>query len=371
MNSNQKSSENKSFTSNVSDNHQTVLDRLTERHIQSQVFNSQRKEVLNSENVDSCGNRNIHENFLQQFTQYKLAIVTDLEDVTKKVHECDLPINERTQFVDDMLARLEHMQNWLNETSMYLTSFDNEQARLELKSLNDLFQEKKTELLPNRKFGFSCQQTTKKQGNVNKSECYPEPSTYNTSSIVAPINNDSVIYDERFSLINITGPKHFIIPNINCSSDSFISQTVYLIDLIDCTIEIRHVFGSLIGRRLKNCKIYAYPISGSVWLDECVNCDLVFACRQLRIHQTSNCRLGLHMASRPIIEQCTNLKVAPYQLVYKSLDQDLSTAGLSTNSNLWHEVDDFSCPNRRLTKTSPNWCIMPEVDWSSLCPNKN
>ncbi|VDP17963.1 unnamed protein product [Schistosoma margrebowiei] len=292
MNSNQKSSENRNFPLNISDNRQIVLNRLNERHTQSQVVNSQRK------NIDSFGNGNIHEKFLQHFIQYKLAIVTDLEDMTKKIQGNDLPINERTQ------------------------------------SLNDLFQEKRTELLPNKKFGFSRQQTTKKQENENKSESHPESSICKSSSIVTPNNNDSVIYDERFSLINITGPKHFIIPNINCSSDSFISQTVYLIDLIDCTIEICHVFGSLIGRRLKNCKIYAYPISGSVWLDECINCDLVFACRQLRIHQTSNCRLGLHMASRPIIEQCTNLKVAPYQLVYKSLEQDLSTAGLSINNDL-------------------------------------
>lgn len=91
MNSNKKSSENRSFPLNVSNNRQTVLNRLNERHTQSQVVNSQRK------NVDSFGNGNIHENFLQHFTQYKLAIVTDLEDMTKKIQGYNLPINERTQ----------------------------------------------------------------------------------------------------------------------------------------------------------------------------------------------------------------------------------------------------------------------------------
>ncbi|CAH8437725.1 unnamed protein product [Heterobilharzia americana] len=178
------------------------------------------------------------------------------------------------------------------------------------------------------------------------------------------------MYDPRFSLVHITGPQYCVIPNADCQSDSLITQSVYLADLKDCTIEVCSVFGSFIGRRLNNCKVYCYPVAGSVWLDQCINCDLVFACRQLRVHGTSNCRLALHMSSRPIIEECTNLKVAPYQLTYKSLDEDLSSAGLSVERNLWCEVEDFSCPNKRLTTGSPNWCIMPEDEWSSLHPSK-
>ncbi|CAH8434655.1 unnamed protein product [Schistosoma turkestanicum] len=128
MNSSQISSGNENLSSTINDNRQTVLNRLNERHTQNQ-----QKKILNNENIDSHGNKNTHENFLQQFTQYKLAIIKDLDDITKKLQNSNLPMNERTQFVDDILARLENMQNWLNETSMYLTSFDNEQARLELK----------------------------------------------------------------------------------------------------------------------------------------------------------------------------------------------------------------------------------------------
>ncbi|KAK4473047.1 hypothetical protein MN116_004239 [Schistosoma mekongi] len=370
------SSENINYSSDVNKSRQTVLDRLNERHEQSHAIDSQRERMLNNEHFASYDNGKSHKNFLQHFIQYKAVVVKDLEDVTEKIHENNLPINERTKILDDILVRLEHMQRWLNETSMYLNSFDSEQARLELKSVNDLFQEKRTQLLPVKKFGFSHKKATKKQENVSKSDSQRESETFEPSPVVVSSKNDSTMYDPRFSLINITGPKHFVIPSANClssSPDSLISQTVYLVDLTDCSIEVCGVFGSLIGRRLKNCQIYSHPIAGSVWLDECVHCDLVFACRQLRVHQTSNCRLSLHMASRPIIEHCTNLKVAPYQLVYDSLNEDLLTAGLSTkddDNNLWHEVDDFSCPNKRLTKTSPNWCIMPENDWSSLCPSR-
>nr|CAH8833438.1 unnamed protein product [Trichobilharzia regenti] len=396
------STRNDGDSTTVDNNRKIILNRLAERHAQISAVNSQRKKDA-GESMSSSGSSmtesaaaaavaDKHTDFLQQFLQYKEAVINDLENTIDKIHTHNLQISERTQVLDDILLRLDHMQKWLNEVSMYLTTFDNERARLELKGLIDLFHEKKKELLPSKKFGFSRQQKTNKQENMPKTENEMKTTTNDqdtstktaantttTTTFSTLAADESSMYDPRYTLTHITGSQHCVIPRPDNSSSSSpsseistINQSVYLADLLDCTVKVCSVFGSLIGRRLKNCKIYCYPIAGSVWLDDCINCDLVFACRQLRVHKTLHCRLALHTSSRPIIEDSTDLHVAPYQYTYDTLDSDLCTAGLSNDnceSNLWREIEDFSCPNRRLTIGSSNWCILPETEWSSLRPS--
>ncbi|CAL8089061.1 unnamed protein product [Calicophoron daubneyi] len=344
---------------------ESLINRLTERHKQAKAANLRQAQLGRS-----TGGHTDTTDFLSQFLQTKTSILEDLEETAAQNRQSALPVHELTKILDDALKRVEQMQKWLNDSSLYLTSFDTEQARLELKSLNAQFQKKREELLPPKKFTFS-----RKRLPSSKDQPTATPGTPDTeeSHLRSHCRNPSALseFDERYSLVNVQGPCRLRLPKSDEDSGELKGQSVFLADLTNCTVEVRGVCGNLIARRLTRCQIYTYPVAGSVWIEDCHNCDLVLACRQLRIHQTDNCRLALHMASRPIIEFSSSLTVAPYLWTYPELDRHLCDAGLTPDINLWREVEDFSHPNKRLTTGSPNWSILPESEWKSLLPISN
>lgn len=59
--------------------------------------------------------------------------------------------------------------------------------------------------------------------------------------------------------------------------------------------------------KLVDCTICMGPTARSVFISDCVNCKLVLACQQLRVHTTTNSDFYLHVTSRAIIEDCSGL----------------------------------------------------------------
>lgn len=222
--------------------------------------------------------------------------------------------------------------------------------------------------MPTGKFKFS-------RNRVKKAATTPSAPETNSRNEVhdhsCHISSSLSKFGDRFSLVNLENVRDLVLPKSGCTDTIGESNSVYLAQLNQCTVHIRDVCGNLIARNLCNCRVYTYPVAGSVWIENCHQCDFVVASRQLRIHQTTDCRLGLHMGSRPIIENSTGLQVAPYGLQYAALQTDLARAGLSADINLWREVEDFSHPNKRLTTGSPNWSILAEAEWDSLKPDES
>ncbi|KAF7231867.1 hypothetical protein EG68_11953 [Paragonimus skrjabini miyazakii] len=342
---------------------EALINRLAERQAQLKAAQLQRIQQKKSGTTSSRGHSERTSDFLQRFLQTKAEILADLDEASEKLTEGMLNTHEITQLLDVTVLRLEELQKSLNDATLYLTAFDSEQARLELKSLNDQFQIKREQLLPTKKFAF-----TRKAKPSNPTELSQSPvATGEPPSLKSPpketVPETLCTFDELFSFVNVRGPATLHLPKASTQGDSdpLSGQSLYLADLIDCTVHVQGVCGNMIMRRLRRCP-------GSVWIEDCHECDLIVACRQLRVHQTTGCRLGLHMASRPIIENSTGLNVGPYSLDYPELEKHLQEAGLSPTVNLWREVEDFSHPNKRLTTGSPNWSILPEYEWKHLVP---
>ncbi|THD22774.1 Tubulin-specific chaperone C [Fasciola hepatica] len=348
---------------------EALFDRLAERHAQVKAAQlSRRTHVQMQPGTEVCEASKLtkQNDFLSNFLQTKTDILADLDRAADQTRTDSLSTSDLTKILDETLVRIENLQKRLNESSLYLTPFDCEQATLELKNLQTQFQSKREELLPTRKFKFTKNRvqktTTPAVSEVTPTSEITEHSGHIPSSLTK--------FDERFSLTNFEHDCQLVIPKPGCTDTIGVENSVYLAQLNRCTVHVRDVCGNLIARGLQKCRVYIYPVAGSVWLENCHQCDFVLASRQLRIHQTTDCRLGLHMASRPIIENSTGLQVAPYRLQYAALQSDLTRAGLSAEVNLWREVEDFSHPNKRLTTGSPNWSILPETEWNSLKANE-
>lgn len=184
-------------------------------------------------------------------------------------------------------------------------------------------------------------------------------------------------------------------------------KDVALTNLTDCTINLVHTspLGAIHIKNLKRCVLVMPPVSGSMLLHDCEGCTIIGACHQVkktlvafllpfrdislclfkasrfltdayfcfvcsflaytktskqsRMHTSTNMDIYLHVTSEPIIEDCTDMRFAPYP--YQEVlptDQLLTlfvAAGLRPEKNLFENVKDF---NWLRQQQSPNWRLL-------------
>ncbi|KAL0423069.1 UNVERIFIED_CONTAM: Tubulin-folding cofactor C [Sesamum radiatum] len=132
-----------------------------------------------------------------------------------------------------------------------------------------------------------------------------------------------------------------------------------LSNLRDCEIRLKGRLRALFVDKLMNCKVYVGAVTGSVLIEGAEGCVFVLASHQIRIHNARNCDFYLRVRSRPIIEDTSGVRFAPYCLSYQGIEKDLTEANLGEETGNWANVDDF----RWLRAVqSPNWSVLPESE---------
>ncbi|KAF9360930.1 hypothetical protein BGX34_007408 [Mortierella sp. NVP85] len=139
-------------------------------------------------------------------------------------------------------------------------------------------------------------------------------------------------------------------------------KDVALTNLTDCTINLVHhaiPLGAIHIKNLKRCTLVIPPVSGSILLHDCEGCTLIGACHQSRMHTSTNMDIYLHVTSEPIIEDCTDMRFAPYPyndiLPTDQLGQLFSASNLNPDVNYYDRVKDF---NWLRQQKSPNWRLL-------------
>ncbi|KAL1525166.1 hypothetical protein AB1Y20_020037 [Prymnesium parvum] len=130
-------------------------------------------------------------------------------------------------------------------------------------------------------------------------------------------------------------------------------------DLEQCDVRLLTACTALWVRNLRDCTVFTVPCPGSIYLTECHNCTLVLGARQIRMHTSTQCSLYLHAASHPIIEHCSDLRIAPYPALPAGIPSPWAAAGMNPEQNQWKLVDDFDWLKQ---SQSPNWRVMPDDD---------
>ncbi|CAI9592299.1 unnamed protein product, partial [Staurois parvus] len=113
-------------------------------------------------------------------------------------------------------------------------------------------------------------------------------------------------------------------------------------------------------QELSGCRVLCGPVSTSIFVDNCRDCLFAFPCQQLRTHTTRDSRFYLHVTSRAIIEDCTNLRFSPFTWSYPEILEDYRLSGLDRSRNNWDQVDDFNW--LAMGVKSPNWSVIPEEE---------
>lgn len=109
-----------------------------------------------------------------------------------------------------------------------------------------------------------------------------------------------------------------------------------------CEVRLMSWSGAVTADKLTGCRVLVGPVSGSIFVRDCVDCEFSIACRQLRLRDCEGCTFWLATCTDPIIERSTRLRFGPFNGSYAGLREDFALAKLDPGDNHWRAVFDFN-----------------------------
>jgi hypothetical protein len=111
-------------------------------------------------------------------------------------------------------------------------------------------------------------------------------------------------------------------------------------------------FSALYLKNITDSLIVCGHIAGAIHITDVENSVLVISTRQFRMHGSKKVDVYLHSASRPIIEDCAQVRFAPMPEVFAS-------PTILQTTNHWSEIDDFKWLK---IEASPNFSLLAESE---------
>ena len=321
-----------------------VTGKLKKREEERIAGVSRRK--LEKDNVASAQEN--FEYFSDNFNKEKLML-------EKRLESCDsLPKIDLQSEFDSITQDFQKLQKFISDSTMFLPPFELEKALEQLKKTYMQIQEKKDELLPKKKFAFRskkkvAEKMTKMEQSTNGVHSNGSMSSSSASNMS---NSDVQIELAECKLVNHSNE------NLSMDASAIEQKDVALASLSKCEIRLLGAPSTVHIKNLTDCVVLCGPVSSSIFISDCSNCTFVIACQQLRTHTSKNCVFYLHVTSRAIIEDCSSLDFAPYNLTYLDMEEHFTKSGLDKIRNNWSDVDDFNW--LASDAHSPNWAILPE-----------
>ncbi|XP_068632956.1 tubulin-specific chaperone C [Battus philenor] len=246
---------------------------------------------------------------------------------------------------DNIKREVNELQKYVVTSSFFLKEFNMRKYLGIVQNLQTKCYELEDRYVPRKKFGF-----TKKK--LPKSDSQKQSSMDEHDGVG---KMDSNKWDEKLFGFDSKNGKVLLLEN----NDLF-QRDVALRNLKNCTIGLKGVMGTLHLTNLDNCIVLSGPVTSSVFVDKCTNCKIVAACQQLRMHTSTKCEIYLHVTSKGIVEDCSEIRTAPYNLQYDDLEKHFNMSSLDRNNNNWDSLDDFNWLAPDIP--SPNWSVLDEKD---------
>ncbi|XP_063982757.1 tubulin-specific chaperone C [Diachasmimorpha longicaudata] len=248
------------------------------------------------------------------------------------------------------------LKNYLSQSKIFLKVYDIRRAQESLQHLETETAELEMKLLPKKKFGFKNRRVLKKPSDTKTIDVTDGLKDLTLSEGMGNgttrQNNDPIgKFNDSSSTITGKTDERLILDAENVNKND-----VLLSDLKRCTVVIYGAPSTVHMVNLKQCTVLIGPVSSSVFAHNCTQSTFAFACQQFRLHSSSDLSIYLHVTSRAIIEDCTKIRVAPYNWSYEDQESHFKLAGLDIKINNWDSVDDFNWLSYE--KQSPNWGII-------------
>ena len=328
----------------------------------------------------------------------------DIQGQIESVENNSVSESERVDAVDRCLASIAGLSNEVKDASSHLPAYDQRSYGDTIKGLSNKLQDVRASFAPKAKFSFKSgsRSATKKtaftntpndtnglaeegrsQGQGGLSRLIDPNPLNNLSSLNASssLNNSSPLSwgapsnlpiaqnhnmqsteplreqqpsppkDTSISIANRDGA-HIVLS----LSESSTSSLGTLSSLNRCIVDVSkatstgQAFPGLTLKNIKKSLVICGHVSGAIHLTDVANSVIVVASRQCRMHESRNCDIYLLATSRPIIEDCSGIRVAPIPEFYMN-EADSQVV------NQWQNVDDFKWLRN---EQSPNWSILDE-----------
>lgn len=308
--------------------------------------------------------------------------------------------------LDHLAMKLSELEQYVAEKSYFLPAYEVRASQSTIASLREKLDAANGELLPKKRFSFkskaSRERKASEEGNARVSQtaetarvaaCREGMITHSIQDLQLNViggrdseESKASVEEGKAKNGQVSGCLEGVTTHSPCRIQDLQHAVVVrdlknqedaeimLQNLVNCRVYIRGMCRALYVHKLKGCQVYAGPVTGSALIEEVVDCVLMLASHQIRIHHTKKTDMYLRVRSRPIVEYTSEVRVAPYAFSYHGIEDDLYAASLHEETGLWEHVDDF----RWLRAVpSPNWSLLPEgnrslvVDGSSLLAGEN
>ncbi|XP_070577558.1 tubulin-specific chaperone C-like [Ptychodera flava] len=280
--------------------------------------------------------------FTSMFAQEKLKIELKLDLME---NDGDVDKSKVNHHFDEISHAVQNLQKFVNDSTMFLPSYDIKTAQENVEKLQSLISTKREELLPKKKFAFKAR---KKNSGAPKKAAEVDGGK-KVSDMAQVISDTAKMECSVSDKTNET---------VSLDANTTNNKDVGLFRLTGCVVKITGAPSAVHVSDLKDCRVFCGPVPGSVFATNCVDSTLVLSCQQLRVHTTKNTKFYLHVTSKAIIEDTTGVEFAPYNWSYDGIEEHYKTTGLDRNRNNWDDVDDFNW--LASDKHSPNWTLIPE-----------
>lgn len=348
-----------------------------------------------------------------KFYRYFQQECTELQEQIAHLENYSFIGGEKQDAVDHVLSGISRLANDVSDSSAFVPAYDQRIYAQAIKALEEKLQEARAKFAPKSRFQFknknssaisindaaelaaekrlkapglkpgfmssteSSMATTPANLMTPPSEADPKdtlgelpsfPKNYNEEmarGVQGPIRKPSF---SQATNVNISGHSglHIILP----SSASRATASGSLTKLNRCIVDMsvptatNAPFAGLALKNIKNSLIIAGHVAGAAHITGAEDSIIVVASRQVRMHDCKNVDIYLHCASRPIIEDCNNVR-------FSQIPENYMTASEEPIQNHWDQVDDFKWLK---AEHSPNWSILPEEQrlkseiWTKVVP---
>ncbi|BFZ60759.1 hypothetical protein YB2330_001811 [Saitoella coloradoensis] len=292
------------------------------------------------------------EQFYEKFQAERQALQTQIDSLSV------LTTTERPSAIEQTLTRIARLNSEFNGVSSQLAGYDRKQCTGQLKSLSESLTRAQTKLSPKPRFSFKNRgsKTTKTaadtdspgegQGSGSGSTQVPLPAV--TTSL-----HSTLLSSQTHAYLPLPTPS---LPDIDIASlTSCIINLHPLPNSHDTSNPSRpRAHAVLTARELRESVAHLGEVTGPAHLTGIRGCALAVSCHQFRMHDSHDTIIYLRCASKPIIENCSGLRFAPWPFPTPSSGEDPNP-----RVDLWDQVEDFNWLKKQ---HSPHWSLLPEEE---------
>ncbi|KAF2868907.1 putative tubulin-specific chaperone c [Massariosphaeria phaeospora] len=324
----------------------------------------------------------------ERFFRYFQTEVTALQEQMECLNVNTYTGSERNDAVENCLASIGRLSHEVKDASSYIPAYDQRTYSETIKALSEKLQAIRNTFNPPKKFQFKSARKTASATSTDSAQKWKIGASVDADSSDAPSSvmptplqksgtktqlavhhtvesakaddvdgmattQASSLTDAYSVTISNRDRTHVRLP----TGASHATSSGTISNLRHCVVELYSPAAhgpSFAGLTLKNIKeslVVCGQVLGPAHITGVEDSVILVSCRQFRMHGSKNVVVYLHCASRPIIEDCEDIRFAPLPDAYVTEDIGLV-------QNHWDEIDDFKwlkfepSPHFRLLSTS-------------------